>query len=104
MYADEGDTDKNMTLLKFVADDEKQTEIGMVNWFAVHGTAMNNTNLLISGDNKGYASYLFEKQHNLMVYSPERVISWPPSRQRIWVMCLRIRVVRSVPTPESRAK
>ena len=64
MYADEGDTDKNMTLLKFVADDEKQTEIGMVNWFAVHGTAMNNTNLLISGDNKGYASYLFEKQHN----------------------------------------
>lgn len=60
----EGDTDKNMTLLKFVADDKEQTPIGMVNWFAVHGTSMNNTNGLISGDNKGYASYLFEKAHN----------------------------------------
>lgn len=64
MYQDEGDTDKNMTMLKFVADDEDQTEIGMVNWFAVHGTSMNNTNSLISGDNKGLASYLFEKSHN----------------------------------------
>ena len=27
----------------------------MVNWFAVHGTSMNNTNHYISGDNKGYA-------------------------------------------------
>ena len=25
---------------------------------------MNNTNELISGDNKGYASYLFEKEMN----------------------------------------
>lgn len=36
----------------------------MINWFAVHGTSMNNTNGLISGDNKGYASYLFEKYQN----------------------------------------
>ena len=28
---------------------------GMVNWYAVHGTSMNNTNKFISGDNKGYA-------------------------------------------------
>ena len=27
----------------------------MVNWYAVHGTSMNNTNQYISGDNKGYA-------------------------------------------------
>ena len=25
---------------------------------------MNNTNLLVSGDNKGYASYLFERAKN----------------------------------------
>ncbi|XP_041346729.1 neutral ceramidase B-like isoform X2 [Gigantopelta aegis] len=33
-------------------------------WFAVHCTSMNNTNRLISGDNKGYASQLFEKLMN----------------------------------------
>jgi hypothetical protein len=36
----------------------------MVNWFAVHGTAMNNTNKLVSGDNKGHASALFEAAYN----------------------------------------
>ena len=30
-------------------------------WFAVHCTSMNNTNGLISSDNKGYASQLFER-------------------------------------------
>lgn len=36
----------------------------MLNWFAVHPTSMNNTNPLISGDNKGYASQLFEQKMN----------------------------------------
>ncbi len=53
------DTDKTMTLLKFVTSTGQ--EIGMLNWFAIHPTSMGNTNKLISGDNKGYASYLFEK-------------------------------------------
>lgn len=51
-----------MVLLKLA--DAKGHGIGMVNWFAVHGTSMNNTNELVSGDNKGYASYLFEKAMN----------------------------------------
>ncbi|KAB7508133.1 Neutral ceramidase [Armadillidium nasatum] len=34
--------------------------LGMINWYATHGTSMNNTNPLLSGDNKGYASQLFE--------------------------------------------
>ena len=38
--------------------------LGFVNWHATHGTSMNNTNLLVSGDNKGYASYLSERQLN----------------------------------------
>ena len=36
----------------------------MFNWFAVHPTSLNNTNKLVSGDNKGHASYLFEKHMN----------------------------------------
>ena len=59
----DGNTDKDMTLLKFMSADNTQP-IGMVNWYSVHGTAMNNTNKLISGDNKGQASSLFENDMN----------------------------------------
>nr|WBW70150.1 venom protein [Lampona murina] len=54
--------DTKMVLLKFT--DIDGNPIGMINWFAVHCTSMNNTNLLISSDNKGYASLLFEKRMN----------------------------------------
>ncbi|XP_077987549.1 putative neutral ceramidase C [Glandiceps talaboti] len=58
----EHDVDKTMTLLKFIAEDGK--DLGALSWFAVHPTSMNNTNHLISGDNKGYASYLMEQHFN----------------------------------------
>lgn len=58
----DGNTDKTMTLIHLL--DENEKTIGLVNWFAVHATSMNNTNTLISGDNKGYASYLMEKELN----------------------------------------
>jgi len=61
-YKDVGDTDKDMLLLRFDAEDG--TPLGMLNWFSVHGTSLNSTNRLVSGDNKGYASYLFEKSMN----------------------------------------
>lgn len=38
--------------------------LGVINWFAVHPTSMNNTNKLISSDNVGYASVLMEKALN----------------------------------------
>jgi len=57
------DTDKDMYLIKFV-EESSGKPIGMINWFAVHPTSMNNTNSLISGDNKGYASLLFERDMN----------------------------------------
>ena len=38
--------------------------LGVINWFAVHPTSMNNTNHLISGDNKGLASQLLERYVN----------------------------------------
>lgn len=53
------DTDKRMTLLR--CDGLDGEPLGEINWFAVHGTSLHNTNRLISGDNKGYASYLFER-------------------------------------------
>ena len=53
------DTDHEMVVLKMV--DVEENPLGMIDWFAVHCTSMNNTNVLISGDNKGYASYLMEE-------------------------------------------
>lgn len=53
------DVDKQMTLIRF--DRLDGTPIGMINWFPIHGVSMNNKNHLITGDNKGYAEYLFEK-------------------------------------------
>ncbi|KAK9765121.1 Neutral ceramidase [Basidiobolus ranarum] len=55
-------TDTNMRLIKFT--NEAGKPIGIFNWYAVHCTSMNSDNSLISGDNKGYASYLLEKDMN----------------------------------------
>ena len=55
----EHNLDKKMLLLRLERLDGK--EIGMINWFAVHATNIGNKNKLISSDNKGYASLLFEK-------------------------------------------
>jgi len=52
-------TDKRMTLLKFV---RAEGPIGMMNWFAVHPTSMTYYNKLISSDNKGYAALKFEQK------------------------------------------
>lgn len=65
------DTDKEMQILKFV--DTQGTPIGVISWYAVHATSMNNTNRIISGDNKGYASYLFEQNKNPS-YMPGKVL------------------------------
>lgn len=56
-----------MILLKFVT--MNNTPIGMINWFAVHPVSMNSTNTLVSSDNKGLASILFEQKmnHNQML-------------------------------------
>jgi neutral ceramidase len=52
------DTDHEMVVLKMVGTEGN--DIGMIDWFAVHCTSMNKTNSLISGDNKGHASFLME--------------------------------------------
>jgi neutral ceramidase len=53
------DTDKGMTVLRL--DENTGVATGMISWFAVHATNIGNQNKLISGDNKGLASYLFER-------------------------------------------
>ncbi|WP_281249995.1 neutral/alkaline non-lysosomal ceramidase N-terminal domain-containing protein [Rhodococcoides yunnanense] len=35
--------------------------VGVINWFATHGTSMKATNLLVSTDNKGYAAWHWER-------------------------------------------
>ena len=44
--------------------------VGVLNWFGVHPTAMGNHDLLMSSDNKGYASLGFEKLMNTQ-YAPD---------------------------------
>ncbi len=51
-----------MQVLKFT--DVNGHPLGLISWFAVHGTSMNNSNKLISGDNKGYASMDIEQKLN----------------------------------------
>lgn len=59
----EHNTDKEFTTLVMESSNGvSTTPNGMIGWFAVHGTSMNNTNRYISGDNKGYGSQLLEKK------------------------------------------
>ncbi|TXT11198.1 hypothetical protein VHUM_01949 [Vanrija humicola] len=53
-------TDTGMTLLSLRrASDGKL--VGVLNWYAVHGTSLSNKNTLVSGDNKGVAAWLLER-------------------------------------------
>lgn len=54
-------TDREMLLLKFVALDQAgELPIGEINWYPIHPTDRGQFNHRITGDNKGYASQLFE--------------------------------------------
>lgn len=58
-YSD--NVDKTMTLLKFTrASDGK--DIGILTWFAVHGTSLYGNQTIVAADNKGVAAYLFEQE------------------------------------------
>ena len=47
-----------------IFDSKTNQPMGVINWFPVHCTSMNNSNQLISGDHKGLASQLLEKHVN----------------------------------------
>ena len=54
------EVDKTMTMLRFRSA-ESGKDLGVLTWFPVHGTSMLGNNTLISGDNKGVAADLLEK-------------------------------------------
>ncbi|MCJ1477047.1 hypothetical protein MMC13_005718 [Lambiella insularis] len=56
----EHDVDKSLTMVKFQRAGDG-LNLGVLTWFPVHGTSMLGNNTLISGDNKGVAADLFEK-------------------------------------------
>ena len=65
-----------MTLLKFV--DDQWGPVGSFNWFATHGTSMNRTIELISGDNKWTSARLMEDWFDLK--GAGRIVNLNPRR------------------------
>jgi neutral ceramidase len=59
-----GAIDPQTTVLRIERDGRL---IGVINWFATHGCSMTNRNCLISGDNKGYAAYHWERDGDGLV-------------------------------------
>jgi neutral ceramidase len=62
-------TDRTMTLLRL--ETTEGGPLGMLNWFPVHPTNLGNTIRIISGDNKGLAAYLFEKEMGTDYSAPD---------------------------------
>jgi neutral ceramidase len=71
------DTDREMLLLKFVKTDEQGRErpVGALSWYAIHPTDRGQKNTLVSGDNKGFASSLFEQQMGSDIGQPETFVA-----------------------------
>jgi neutral ceramidase len=53
-----------MLLLKFSKQESGGTEppVGVISWFGIHPTDRGQKNTLVCGDNKGWASFLFESR------------------------------------------
>jgi neutral ceramidase len=71
------DTDSEMLLLKFVKVDESGDErpVGALSWYPIHPTDYGQKNTLISGDNKGFASGLFETAMGTDPHGPETFVA-----------------------------
>ncbi|MEI7032291.1 neutral/alkaline ceramidase [Streptomyces pratensis] len=57
--------DPAMTVLRFRQGGK---DVGAISWFATHNTSITNKNTLISPDNKGYAAYAWEHDHEGVRY------------------------------------
>ncbi|MFN8082218.1 MAG: neutral/alkaline ceramidase [Kineosporiaceae bacterium] len=69
--------DPEMTVLKFVQG--TATEIGAITWFPTHATSLGDDYLLLSGDNKGYASASFEAARGADYGAKSFVAAFPQS-------------------------
>lgn len=65
--------DNRMVVLRF--SKENGNALGVFSWFAVHATSMGQENQLISSDNKGYASYLFERAMGTNYFNPKTFVA-----------------------------
>lgn len=54
------DVDNTMTVLRLQRARDLRS-VGMLSFFAVHGTSITNANNHVAGDNKGVAAWLFEQ-------------------------------------------
>ncbi|WP_225727836.1 MULTISPECIES: neutral/alkaline ceramidase [unclassified Nocardia] len=69
--------DPAVTVLSFMKGGKP---VGAITWFATHATSMTNQNHLISGDNKGYASFSYEHIEHGVRYldgAPDFVAAFP---------------------------
>ena len=66
-----------MLLLKFVkvGDGGQERPVGALNWYPIHPTDRGQKNTLVTGDNKGYASSLFEQQMGTDVSRQETFVA-----------------------------
>ncbi|GAB2591475.1 ceramidase CerN [Streptomyces capparidis] len=72
-----GAIDPAMTVLRFR---QGGADVGAISWFATHTTSLTNKNTLISPDNKGYAAYHWEHDHEGVRYlddAPGFVAAFP---------------------------
>ncbi len=69
----DNDVDKNMYVLNF--RDASGKLVGLLNWFGIHGTSMSQDNQLISGDNKGAASYILEREMGTDYFSDDTFVA-----------------------------
>jgi neutral ceramidase len=71
------DTDREMLLLKFakVDDQDRERPVGALSWYAIHPTDRGQKNTLVCGDNKGYASSLFEQEMHSDRRKPETFVA-----------------------------
>lgn len=71
------DTDREMLLLKFAKVDHggQERPVGALSWYALHPTDRGQKNTLVCGDNKGWASALFEQQMASDPRAPETFVA-----------------------------
>ena len=65
---DEVRTNRMMSLLRLTRDNG--TDVGMINFYPIHGTSIYQLSELLSGDNKGYAGYRFEQDFDTDYFAP----------------------------------
>lgn len=66
-------TNRMMTLLKMLNTDGSPK--AMLNWYPIHGTSIWKLNLLLAGDNKGYAAYRFEQDFGTDYFAPNTFLA-----------------------------